>query len=314
MKLPIISPQQASQQLIRRSFECFLEKTLCTVSPGVEYLPNWHLDLIGEYLAACARGDIKRLIINLPPRMLKSITVSVAWPAWLMGHNPSARIMVASYAQSLSTKHSLDTRLVMQSNWYRAAFPRTVLSDDQNEKEKFVTTQRGHRIAVSVGGAATGEGGNVLIVDDPMNPLQAMSVSARAQVNAWFDHTFASRLDDKKRGCIVVVMQRLHTEDLSGYLMRKGGWDSLFLPAIASLDTEYRMGNFYYARKTGEVLHHAREGIEEIERAKHDLGSMHFAAQYQQAPIAQSSAMLEISWFKRFDVEGYVRTILGYGD
>lgn len=307
-------PASCLNHLLTRRYPYFVEKVLATISPGTVFLPNWHIALIGEYLAACAKGDITRLIINMPPRMLKSVTVSVAWPAWLMGHNPAARIMVASYAQSLSTKHSLDTRLVMQSAWYKQAFPGTVISADQNEKDKFVTTKRGHRLAVSVGGAATGEGGNILIIDDPINPLQAMQASARAQVNAWFDHTFSSRLDDKKRGAIVLVMQRLHAEDLSGYLTAKGGWERLVLPALATEDAQYRMGGVHHARKAGDILHPAREDAQAIGRAARELGSMHFAAQYQQQPITEESGMLSLSWFKRFDLEPYVRTILGHGN
>lgn len=302
------------QMRLKQSYPCFVEKVLATVSPGVTYLPNWHIDLIGAYLQACARGEITRLIINMPPRMLKSVTVSVAWPAWLMGHNPSSRIMVASYAQSLSTKHSLDTRLVMLSDWYRAVFPHTQISNDQNEKDKFVTTKRGHRIAVSVGGAATGEGGTVLIIDDPINPLHASQAHARAQVNAWFDHTFSSRLDDKKRGAIVLVMQRLHADDLSGYLMAKGGWERLVLPAIATDDEHWSMGGVCHRRQKGDALHPMREDSDAIKRAARELGSMHFSAQYQQQPVMAESAMLSLAWFKRFDVEPYVRSILGYGD
>lgn len=302
------------QQMLRKHYPYFVEKVLATIAPGTSYLPNWHIDLIGEYLAACAKGEITRLIINMPPRMLKSVTVSVAWPAWLMGHNPSARIMVASYAQSLSNKHSVDTRLVMQSEWYRSLFPHSVLSHDQNEKEKFVTTKRGHRIAVSVGGAATGEGGNILIVDDPINPLQASQPHARSQVNSWFDHTFSSRLDDKKHGAIVVVMQRLHVEDLSGYLMAKGGWERLILPALATQDAVYEKGRVRHTRNHGDVLHPAREDAEAVARARRELGHAHFAAQYQQQPIAEESSMLVLSWFNRFDLEPYVRTILGHSD
>ncbi len=307
-------PHACLNHLLRHRYDFFVEKVLATVSPGVEFLANWHISLIGEYLAACAHGDITRLIINMPPRMLKSVTVSVTWPAWLLGHNPTSRIMVASYAQSLSTKHSLDTRLVMQSGWYGQLFPETRISPDQNEKEKFVTTKRGHRIAVSVGGAATGEGGNILIIDDPINPLQAMQAAARTQVNSWFDHTFSSRLNDKKRGAIVLVMQRLHAEDLSGYLMAKGGWEQLVLPATAPHDACYEKGRVRYHRKAGEALHEAREDAAAIARAARELGSAHFAAQYQQQPVTEENSMLSLSWFKRFDLEPYARTILGHGD
>ena len=143
----------------RAHFSLFLRRVMGSVSPNVRFAPNWHIEAISEYLAACAAGEVTRLVINLPPRMLKSTIVSVAWPAWLLGHNPAQRIMVASYAQSLSVKHSTDCRVVMQVPWYQQLFAGTQLADDQNEKEKFATTLRGYRRAVSVGGAAIGEGG-----------------------------------------------------------------------------------------------------------------------------------------------------------
>ncbi|MEJ0009849.1 MAG: phage terminase large subunit [Alphaproteobacteria bacterium] len=284
----------------RGDFLFFLRRVVATVHPGALYKHNWHLAAIAEYLAACARGEITRLVINLPPRMLKSTLVSVAWPAWLMGQKPTSRLLVASYAQSLAVKHSTDCRLVMQSPWYRASFPLTELSPDQNEKDKFTTTARGFRFAVSVGGAALGEGGDILIADDPINPLQAMHAAQRDAVNGWFDHTFATRLDDKAKGAIVVVMQRLHTQDLSGYLLEKGGWEHLCLPAIAPERTIVSLGNFSHTREAGEPLHEARENLALLERAKRELGSANFNAQYQQAPLQRSGALIRPEWFPRF--------------
>src|SRR5262249_46951480 len=152
------------------------------------------------------------------------------------------------------------------------------------EKDRFVTTARGHRIAVSVGGAATGEGGDVLIVDDPLNPLQASSRTQREAVNRWFDATFLTRLDDKQRGAIVIVMQRLHEGDLSGHVLRKGGWEHLCLPAIAQEKVTHAIGNYHYVRKEGSALHVAREPLELLEEVKREIGSVQFSAQYQQAP------------------------------
>lgn len=271
-----------------------------TVSPGSRYQHNWHIEAIEAYLSACARGEIRKLIINMPPRMLKSITVSVAWPAWLLGHDPKTRIMAASYAQSLSIKHSLDCRLVMQSSWYKDIFSETQLAHDQNEKDKFVTTKRGHRIATSVGGAATGEGGNILIVDDPLNPLQAKQRSMREAANQWFDHTFATRLDDKKHGAIVVVMQRLHAEDLSAHLLKKKGWELLSLPAIATKRETISCGGFSKMREVGDVLHEAREDSQMLEEMKQELGSANFNAQYQQAPTGEEEGLIKLSWFRRY--------------
>ena len=284
----------------RLHFSFFLRRVMGTVNPGASYCHNWHIDAISEYLAACATGEITRLIINLPPRMLKSTLVSVAWPAWLLGHQPSMRMMVASYAQSLSIKHSTDCRLVVESPWYQRVFPEMRLSRDQNEKEKFATTARGYRLAVSVGGSAIGEGGNILVVDDPINPLQVGHRLQRDRVNQWFDHTFVSRLDDKKRGAIVVVMQRLHAQDLSGYLLEKGGWEQLSLPAIATETTWVQIGAVSYARAEGEALHSKRESLVMLERTKRELGSANFNAQYQQAPVTTVGALIKPHWFPRF--------------
>lgn len=287
-------------QLLKYDFSTFIGKTLATINPAAGYLPNWHIDLIAEYLEAARRGDITRLIINMPPRALKSVCVSVAWPAWILGHNPKSRIMAASYAQSLSVKHSIDCRLVIGSPWYRRVFPDVVLTGDQNEKHKFMTTGRGFRFATSVGGSTTGEGGNFLIIDDPLSPMQAMSDAGRDEANHWFDHTFSSRLDDKKKGVIVLVMQRLHPQDLTGYLLAKGGWRHLCLPAVAMATETHDFGNVHKRRDIGELLHERRENKELIERAKIELGSAAFAAQYQQQPISSEGMMVRPWWFKRY--------------
>lgn len=284
-------------------FPLFLRRVVATSSPGSSYLHNWHIEAISEYLKACEAGQIQRLVINMPPRMLKSTIVSVAWPAWLLGQRPQQRIMAASYAQSLAEKHSSDCRAVIRADWYARVFPSTILSREQNTKAKFSTTARGYRLAVSVGGAAIGEGGNVLIVDDPLNPLQARQRSAREATNDWFDHTFSTRLDDKQRGVMVVVMQRLHLEDLSGYLLEKGGWDHLCLPAIAPQRTVIRVGEWAHGREEGTALQPAREPLALLQRLQREMGSAHFAAQYQQAPLSTAGHVIHPHWMKRFNLE-----------
>lgn len=278
----------------------FLGKVFATVCPGQRFAMNWHLDVLGEHLQAVERGEITRLMVNMPPRSLKSMTVSVAWPAWLLGHEPRRRVLAASYAQTLANKHSMDCRLVMQSDWYQALFPRTRLSREQNEKHKFLTTERGMRMATSIWGTATGEGGDVLIADDPMNPLQAQSRVTRAFVQDWFDHTFSTRLDDKRRGAIVLVMQRLHADDLCGHALAKGGWEVLKLPAMAEETQEWHIGERHFSRAAGSLLHASREDAALIERARRELGSAHFAAQYQQNPLPQEGGMVKLEWFGRF--------------
>lgn len=289
--------------LTRHHFPLFLRRVVATSNPGASYLHNWHIEAISEYLAACARGDIKRLIINMPPRMLKSTIISVAWPAWLLGHDPKCRIMAASYAQSLAEKHSEDCRAIVRSDWYGRVFPEMQLVREQNSKTKFMTRARGYRLAVSVGGAAIGEGGNFLIVDDPINALQARSAVQRDMVNAWFEHSFATRLDDKQRGVMVVVMQRLHGEDMSGYLLEKGGWEHLCLPAIAPARTLISMGGWRHGRDAGTALHEAREPLALLERTRAEIGSANFEAQYQQAPVKAAGEIIKPEWFPRFTLK-----------
>ena len=282
--------------ILRSDFSAFIAKSFETINPTTPFVSNWHIDAIAEHLEATRRSDITRLIINMPPRALKSVCVSVAWPAWLLGQDASMRIMAASYSQQLSLRHALDTRLILGAHWYRTCFPHTRIMPGENEKHKLVTTARGFRFATSVGGTATGEGGDILIIDDPQSPLQAASATAREHTAEWFDQTFSTRLNDKKTGRIVLVMQRLHAEDLSAHLLSRGGWEHLCLPAIAERATLHSVGGWHYARKAGELLHPLREDAALLEQAKIALGSYGFAAQYQQSPILQQGGMIERAW------------------
>jgi predicted phage terminase large subunit-like protein len=289
------------QAVLRTDLSCFTQKVFNTVDPSADYMHNWHLDLIAEYLKACQDGEIKRLIINIPPRFLKSISVSVAFPAWLLGHNPSTKIMTSSYSQDLSLKHSIDCRFTLESKWYQELFPNTKLVEDQNTKKKFVTTERGHRIATSVGGSATGEGADYLIVDDPHSAKQAQSQLFRQTACDWFDQTFSTRLNDKKNGVIIVIMQRLHDEDLTGHLLKKGGWEHLCLPLIADKDEVLQKGSVRVERTIGHNLHPDRMGDEEILIAKAELGSYAFSGQYQQKPSPEGGGEFRKEWLKEYE-------------
>ena len=289
------------EELLKTHFPTFIRKSLSTTDPAAQFLPNWHIDLIAEDLEAAQRGEITRLIINMPPRALKSQCVSIAWPAWLLGHDPRARIIVASYSQSLALRHSIDTRAVMTSDWYQYIFPKTKLTHDQNEKHKFMTTKRGFRFATSVGGTLTGEGGHFLILDDPLNPAQAASRHMREHAARWYDHTLSTRLNDKKRGVIVLVMQRLHQDDLTAHLLEKGGFTHLCLPSVATSPEFIQFGRVTKHREIGDLLHPAREDEALIERAKRELGAAVFSAQYQQQPFSEENSAVKRVWFLRYD-------------
>lgn len=235
----------------------FLVRVFETLHPGKRMLSNWHLDLMIEYLKAIESGEIKRLIVNLPPRSLKSICINVAWPAWLLGRSPSTRIMAVSYNQQLSEKHSIDCRNVIQSDWYKEMFPDTTLARGMNTKSKFCTTQSGFRLATSTGGTLTGEGADVIILDDPASASDVFSKKRRSNTYEWFRSCLLSRLNDSENGKIVLVMQRLHTEDLTGMLLKSGSrnmWKILKISAIAKHHQIFALGLYRYERKAGEQL------------------------------------------------------------
>lgn len=153
---------QRMKALCKVSLSAFIQKAFQEVGNG-EYHHAWHIDAMSEYLTACYKRDIKRLIINVPPRSLKSISVTIGFPAWALGHNPKLEIMAASYSQDLSEDHSVACRKIMRSDWYREIFPDTILAPDQNQKSKFNTTAGGARRATSVGGTSIGKGGNCFV-------------------------------------------------------------------------------------------------------------------------------------------------------
>lgn len=288
------------RSLLRSDLHSFTHKVFKTVSPADTYLPNWHVKLICEYLRACEQGKINRLIINIPPRFMKSIAVSVAFPAWLLGHHPEKQIMCASYGMALSYKHSMDTRFAMRQDWYKSLFPKTVLGEDVNTKSKFVTTSRGFRLATSIGSAVTGSGADYLIVDDPLNADGAHSPVAVEAANNWFDQVFSTRLNNPKKGVIIVIMQRLHENDLTGHLLAKGGWTHLNVPLIAEKDHVYKMGKVVKEVKKGDLLHPERVGNDEVEKLKTALGPYAFAGQYQQSPAPAGGGVFKVDWLKYY--------------
>jgi predicted phage terminase large subunit-like protein len=296
MKIITKDLQHAYLKLLRNHYPAYLQKTFHTLNPSGDFVDNWHLEAICEYLSAMQKGEINRLIINIPPRSLKSIAITVAWSGFLLGHNPSCKIISASYSQSISLKHAADVRNLVQSSWHRRAFPELQIMAGQNEKHKFVTTKQGFRLATSVGGTLTGEGGDVIIIDDPQNPMQAASSLFRRRANDWFDKTLSSRLNDKNKGLMLLVMQRLHPDDLSGHLLGRGGFEHLCLPAIANKQFHINIGGFNKIMQAGELLQPKREGENILEQLKLDLGGVAFAAQYLQSPINENGAMIKREW------------------
>ena len=298
--------------LAQSSMKFFLRQAFSTLNPTKKLHWNWHLDYLCDILEEVYKGNIKRLLINIPPRYLKSVICSVCFPAWVLGRDPSKRIIVASYSKILATKHSTDTRQVVMANWYKKLFPKTIIANGMNEKNKFCTTRNGFRFATSVNGTLTGEGGDILIVDDPHNPVNIFNKSNRKKTKNWFSGVFSSRLNNKKTGAIIVVMQRLHMEDLSGYILQKDNefalkynkneWFCVCLPAIADgVQKHFLYEKLYKVRKDGDVLFPEMEPKSVLDCLRRDLGEYNFEAQYQQNPIALDGNLIKKSWLKYFE-------------
>jgi len=301
-----ILKEAIKKELAEKSLTEYIKQAWPIIEPGTPFLYNWHIDAISEYLEAVTAGQITRLIINIPPRYMKSIQVSVMWPTWEWIKIPEMRYTFASYSASLSTKHSVDRRTIIRSEWYQRRWgkkdgkPWVTLADDQDTKTEFMNTRRGVMVATSVGGTATGKGGNRIIVDDPHNPEEAQSDAERNRGIRYFDQTLSTRLDDKKKGAIVVVMQRLHEVDLTGHLLKDGGWEHLCLPVEATEKTIIALPitKKVIERKEGDLLWPDREGPQEIAQAKIRLGSYGYAGQYQQRPSPAEGGIFKRVWWR----------------
>lgn len=287
--------------VLRTDFYAFCQRVFREVSGGETFEPSWAVEAICHALLVTALGHRRRQIIAVPPRSLKTICGSVALSAWILGHDPSAKIIAISYSQELANRFSAMTRQVMKSRWYRDAFPRTIISPLKDTESYFRTTEGGFRDATSIGGTLTGKGGNFIIIDDPGKPDEVMTPGERATINNWYGRTLVSRLDNKLTGRILLIMQRLHLDDLVGHVQRFEQWDVLTIPAIAERDEVVQIGNGrYHRRLKGEVLRPNSEPLEELDRQRAIMGSHAFSAQYQQRPIPLEGQLIKLEWFKQY--------------
>jgi predicted phage terminase large subunit-like protein len=296
----INDPYELLLEMMRLDFAIFLRKAFPWVSGGDELEWNWHFDAIAHQLDRVANRQCRRLLVNLAPRNGKSIAISVAWVAWMLGRYPRHRFVCISYSNDLSYKLGRDCLAIMQSSWYRELFPRTILK--RTAAHDIETTLGGGRLASSITGTLTGRGGDTIILDDVIKPAEANSEIVRANVNAWYQSTLSSRLNDKRKGAIICVMQRLHQYDLPGLLIETGRYDVLSLPAIAQEDQIIQLPrNRIRLFRRGDLLHPERESLETLEEQRADMGSDNFAAQYLQNPVPALGNLIKAHWFKTYD-------------
>lgn len=283
----------------------FIAQAWNVVEPGRTYIPNWHIDAIAEHLEAVSSGQITRLIINMPPRHMKSLICSVFWPTWEWTWKPWTRWLTISYANTLSISFATKSRRVINSNWYRDNWGQLYrLSGDQNVKSRYENTYEGIRLATSMLAQITGEGGDRIVIDDPHNVADAESEAIREATVEAFDQGITTRLNDANKGAIVIVGQRVHEMDLCGHLLKQEGWDHLCLPTEYEIDENRKATSIGWRdprTEGGELLNPQRFDENAIAAAKESLASYGFASQHQQRPAPREGGLIKSKYFQYID-------------
>jgi predicted phage terminase large subunit-like protein len=286
--------QKAESILLRDSLAYFTKNAWNIVEPMMPFHDNWHIEELCKVLEGVTRGETKRVLINVPPGTMKSLLVSVFFPAWEWACNPSLKYLTASYSAHLSIRDNLRLRQIVTSDWYQEHFPHVRLTGDQSAKEKFSTTKQGLRFATSVNGAGTGEHIDRIIIDDPLTAQQARSSTERDSANAWFSNTISSR--GIGRGvAIIVIMQRLHQDDMSGYLLARGGFEHVKFPMRyepAGADVRD------HRTVAGELLMPSLLPEHVVRQLEMDLGPYGTAGQLQQRPAPEGGGLFKREWFR----------------
>ena len=301
----LISPAEYAV-ILRRDFMSFIQRSFYELNPNPQtsFDTGPHIELMASKLEACRQGKIKRLILLVPPRHLKSHCASIAFVAWCLGHNSAMHFICVSYGQDLADKLARDCRTVMLSSWYQRLFPTRLLSNRQSIHD-FATTELGTRMATSVGGTLTGRGADIIIIDDAMKADDALSEPQRKHLKGWYDNSLVSRLNNKSTGCIIIVAQRLHQDDLVGHVLDRERWEVVSLPAIAEQDEtqiiESPFGRRVWMRRAGEALHPERQSLQVLSEIRATMTEYDFAGQYQQSPIPLEGAMVKTAWLKYYE-------------
>jgi len=276
--------------------------------PIIESVPlvwNWHLDVLCDELERMSRGEIDRLLINVPPGTMKSLLVSVFWPAWEWTRDPKLKYLAASYSADLSTRDTMKVRDLLLSAWYRRVYGVT-LRGDQSAKTWIINDFGGWRIATSTGGRGTGEHPDRIIIDDPHSATQSRSEVERKAALDWYDQTISSR--GATRGVkFVVIMQRLHQEDMAGHLLSLGGWRHRMFPMRFELE---RADIRDERNVAGELLWPALFPEEKLRVLERDLGPYGVASQMQQRPAPIGGGLFKRIWFPLIPATDVPKTAL----
>ncbi len=295
-------------ELLFGDFGLFAQTMLKPVKPSVPIIWAPYLDLICSRLQDVAEGRCRNLIITVPPRHLKSYIVSVAFPAWILGREPTREVMCVSYAYELARQFGADTQRLMNSPAYKAAFATRLENPRQMSHLLRVAGCQGIRRATSLEGIATGVGADFLIFDDAQKPGDTLSDAIRASTNRAFETTFLNRRNDPNRSAIVIVMQRLHEDDFVGHVLGLGGeWEILNLPALAETDErvvfETPTGRSVFRRKEGEALNPERISRVKLLEMRREMGEASWASMYMQRPAPAGGGLVDTRGLVRFRPE-----------
>ena len=294
--------EQAEEQL-----SSFVKLAWLVVEPGTTYIHGRHIDAICEHLQAAANGEIRKLIINIPPRLSKSTLLSVCMTPWVWLKHPEKKFVYASYDFKLSKRDSRKARQLIKSAWYQRWWGnRYAIQKDQDEKHRYDTDKGGFRQATAVDVGTTGEGGDYLIYDDPNDVKQMNSDAYIEGVIDFHDSVMASRLNDPKTGVRILIQQRCNERDLTGHILAKEkGWDHLVIPMEYEGRREPTSIGWVDWRKTeGELICPERIGPLEIEELKVQNGPVAYAGQYQQRPSPGEGASFKRDWWNFYNPRG----------
>ena len=295
-------PLQLYDAMARADFGVFTARTMGTLEPGNPFEDNWHIQLIAKCLEEVRLGTRTRLMLNMPPRSMKSILVSVSFVAWVLGHDPTRRIMCLTYSKDVAHAQAKLFQRLMASDWVHRVFP-DLRPRVPNKLMEWETSQGGYRLAASIDGSVLGRGADIIILDDPNKGQEIYSKVARERVKQAYDHTISTRLNHPKKSAIVCVMQRLHADDLAGHMLEQEDWHEISIPAMALGRERWDLGHGQFkVRRAGELIQPERLGVEELEKFKRKMGRTAFEAQYQQQPAPDDGIIIKRAWLRFADV------------
>lgn len=299
---------ELARKMSDNSLYSYLKVAWPLIEPKLPFIDGWHIGCICEHLEAVFSGEIRNLLINIPPRHAKSTIVSVGFPSWVWTKKAHHKFLYASHSYALSKRDSVKTRNIIESQWYRETFNvQWKLAEDQNEKTNFLNSEGGFRRATSVMGAIIGEGGDTLVLDDPHSPRSVRSEVKRQDALDWIDEEFFTRKNDPKTVSKIIIMQRLDERDASAHVLEKGDWDHLCLPAGFESQHPFPTRTSIHftdpRKKEGEALWPERFDEAENEKSKKDMGSKAWAGQGQQRPAPADGIIFKREWFKFFQLD-----------